>query len=126
MLHAFVLTTLLLTVPDLTHIQREKVEATSSVKESFEEPGFYALLENTAWWKAGDEAGAMIPDYKAIHEDQIAHRGKLYLIEGIFPGTPEKKLPGMDKPEQTLRVPPTVKDGPWNETLEQWPIIVDR
>ena len=23
-------------------------------------------------------------------------------------------------------MPPTIKEGPWNETLEQWPIIVDK
>jgi len=31
----------------------------------------------------------------------------------------------MDKPQQTLRVPSTDRAGPWNDTLEQWPIIVD-
>ena len=62
MAHAMVMCMLVaMAVPELSEPQRLQVEATSDFNQQFDGPGLYPLLENTAWWKQGDESGAAVP-----------------------------------------------------------------
>ncbi|MBI1335441.1 MAG: hypothetical protein GC164_00590 [Phycisphaera sp.] len=78
---------------------------------SLDDAGLYPLLQNAAWWQAGDITGATIPDYNELLEHPADHRGELFLIEGELAGVPDK-VGRLSRP------------GPWDQTLQQWGIRV--
>ena len=96
------------TVVPLTEPQRRPLAAARDGSALLDEQAFYALLENAVSWQgtAADEAGAMIPDYAALHAAPGAHRGRLCLIEG--------KLRRSAEPGRFSRA------GPWESTWRQW------
>ena len=104
-------------VPPLTPEQREQLaSATDGVGP--DEAALYPLLDNAMQWQPGDEAGAAIPDYAVLLGGPEAHRGKLFLIEGIFAGVPEDR--------KDLKVGRLSRPGPWEDSLEDWGIVLQR
>ncbi len=100
-------------VAPLSEGQRVQLDTAMDFNSTFDEAGLYPLLNNALQWEKGDEAGAMIPDYKAIFESPGEHRGQLFLIEGAFAG-------GSQRVRQLSR------PGSWDGKLNQWVVVVDR
>jgi hypothetical protein len=112
-----ILTAAILAVPPLTPGQQEQVHSATDGRE-FDEAALYPLLENATTWQAGDESGAMIPDYAAIRGNPDQFRGQLVLIEGEFAGVPEARG------KKGLSVGEFHRNGPWDGRVEQWTIEV--
>lgn len=74
-----------------------------------DEPALYPLLENALRGPAGDEAGAVVPDYNAIHEHPAAQRGNMFLVEGTLLRTRRLEL---------------TRRGDWGDALTEWSIKV--
>lgn len=108
MVHTLTITMLLATAVPLTGPQTRQLAVVRDGSALLDEPGFYVLLENAMSWPgtAGDEAGAMIADYPALHAGPGAYRGRRYLIEG--------KLLRSVQPARFARA------GPWENTWRQW------
>ncbi len=123
-LTAPLLLTCVLAIPPLSPDQRGQVE-TATDGEVFDEPALYPLLKDALTWEAGDEAGAMIPDYESLlnnAEERARLRGGLFLIEGRFIGVPHsRKQDGTGLTVQRLSRP-----GPWEGKLQQWGVKVDK
>ena len=103
------------TVP-LTQPQRVQLDSATDFSSRFDEAALYPLLQNALAWEAGNEAGAVVPDYAAILKAPADHRGTLFLIEGLFAGTPRGG---------TLSVTPLSRGGAWDDRLQQWVVVVD-
>ncbi len=102
-------------VPPLTPDQQAQVDTATDFVREFDEGALYPLLEDALRWPEGDEAGAMIPDYEAIMKSPGDYRGGLFLIEGLFAGTPR----GGSEVRRLTR------PGPWDDQLVWWGIVVD-
>lgn len=105
-----------LAVPPLTEPQRMQLE-TAQDSEAFDTAALYPLLDNALTWTPGDEAGAMIPDPKAILESPEKFRGQLFLLEGDYAGrarTEGDTLPRLARP------------GAWSKKLQEWVLVTDR
>jgi len=98
--------------PPLTPPQRVQLDTASDRSSLFDEGALYPLLHNALQWEDGDEAGAAIPDYSAIREDPVKHRGELFLIEGLYAGR-SKSINNLTRP------------GPWDGKLKEWVIVTD-
>lgn len=103
-----VLVMLLASAPPLTDAQRTQLDSARDTLTQTDEGALYPLLENALLWPANLEAGASIPDYKAIAANPAAYRGQLFLIEGILRRA---------QPIGKLALP-----GPWEPALSEWTI----
>lgn len=103
-------------VEPLTPAQQTQLDTATDHSRQFDEGALYPLLHNALKWDKGDEAGATIPDYAQIMKAPPRHRGRLFLIEGLFAGVPRGG---------TLKVQRLTRPGPWDDKLEQWVIVVD-
>lgn len=106
-----VLWLILQAVIPLTEMQRAQIDSATDFTARFDEGALYPLLKNALQWQGTDEAGAIIPDYAAICQSPQEHRGKLFLIEGLFAG---RSLPVK-----------LSRAGPWDDQLQQWVVVVD-
>lgn len=95
-------------LPDLTDTQAAQLATADDESSVIDGPALYPLLDNVSDWPAGDESGAVVPDYSAIQADPAKYRGQIFLIEGQVAG-----------PVQPIK---TLRPGPWGETIEQWTI----
>src|SRR5690606_37774103 len=95
-------------LPGLTESQTQQLATADDESATIDGPALYPLLENVTQWRHGDESGATVPDFAAIEADPAAHRGQVFLIEGQVAG-PVVPIP-------------TLRPGPWGETIEQWTI----
>lgn len=96
-----------LAVSPLAERQWAQLQSARDGSPRLDEGALYPLLEHAAQWEPGDEAGATVPDYQAIHQSPADHRGQRFLIEGTL------------KRSRPWR---TVRSGPWGETLTEWVI----
>jgi hypothetical protein len=104
-------------VPPLTDTQRTLLETANDGSFNTDEAALYPLLQNATTWQPGSEAGAAIPDYAAIMADPAAHRGELFLIEGVFNGKPRSQASLLKR---------VARPGAWDDTLQEWYVITDR
>ncbi len=104
---------LLQAIPPLTPDQRAQVRTASDWTSRFDEAALYPLMDNALRWQDGDEAGAMVPDRKALYQTPAQYRGQLFLIEGQFAGGARV-------------INNLTRSGPWDEKLQQWVILTDR
>ena len=74
----------LLTVPPLTREQQLQLDTAADFTTTYDEGALYPLLNNAMTWKDGDEAGATVPDYKAILDKPADARGKLFYLRATF------------------------------------------
>lgn len=101
------------TAPPLTPAQQAQLATAIDHSPAFDEAGLYPLLTNVTTWsdvEAHDDGPA--PDYAALLTEPDAHRGALFVIEGILAATP--------RPFGTL-----TRRGLWDDALRQWPVMVD-
>lgn len=108
-----ILTVTLSAATPLTDAQREQLATARDNYGQWDEPALYPLLRNTLTWAEGDAAGAMVPDYEALHRDPAAARGQLFLIEG--------ELGAVQPIRKQLAQP-----GEFETNLQQWSIRVSR
>jgi len=104
-------------VPPLSDDQRVQLTTAGDFSPRFDEAALYPLLQNASLWQLGDETGAMIPDYPDLLTNPGDHRGRLFLIEGLFAGVPEG---------ESLKIGPLTRPGPWDDKLKWWGIVVDQ
>lgn len=100
-------------LPPLSADRLEQVRTATDLRYGIDEPALYPLLRDALAWPAGDEAGAAVPDYRALREDPAAHRGELALIEGELVMAP-RPVEGLARP------------GPWTGRLQQWIVLPDQ
>src|SRR6185369_786961 len=118
MMHGLLITSLMLAVglaapPDLNEAQRTVLRDGVTDRDGVvDQPGLYALLENASEWRAGDFAGAKVPDFDVIAVQPQATRGELLLIRGRLANVPEA-------------VSDLSRTGSWSATLRRWPINID-
>jgi hypothetical protein len=105
---------LLLAITPLTDAQREQLATARDHSADWDEPALYPLLRNVAEWSTDAEVDAAAPDYDALHRDPQAHRGDVFLIDGLLGGPPQVV-------KRTLSQP-----GPWDDNLQQWSVLVRR
>lgn len=103
---------ILAAVPPLTPEQQKQVESATDFDAGRDEAALYPLMTNALTWQDADAAGATIPDYPAILAQPADHRGKLFLIEGLFAGRP-RRIENLTRP------------GPWDQKLQEWVIVTD-
>ncbi len=104
---------ILAAVPPLTPEQQKQVESATDFDAGRDEAALYPLMTNALAWQDADAAGATIPDYPAILAQPADHRGKLFLIEGLFAGRPR-------------RIENLARPGPWDQKLQEWVVLTDK
>ena len=98
-------------VPPLTEPEQRQIEMARDRTDRIDnDAALYPLLRHVMQWTPGDEAGAAVPDFDGLTETPEAHRGDLFLIEGLLVRT------------QPFR--PADQDGPWAERLSRWDIMI--
>jgi len=105
---------LLLAVPPLTEQQQLQLDTARDGQPGWDEAALYPLLANVVSWSPGDESGATIPDYDALHRDPAKYRGQFFLVEGILGGAPQLMRHRFARP------------GDWEKNSQQWPILISR
>lgn len=100
-------------VPALLPQQQTQLATATDFTDRFDEAALYPLLHNAVQWRAGDEAGAMVPDYGQLLASPQSGRGQLFLIEGQFNGQP-RLISNLSRP------------GPWDGKLQQWVVLLSR
>lgn len=103
-----ILTAMLATAPPLTAPQQQQLSTAHDQHADTDEAAIYPLLENALTWPDHVEAGATIPDYKAIQEDPATYRGQLFFIQGKL-----RRVKSIGR----LALP-----GPWEGSLSEWAI----
>lgn len=91
--------------------QSEGGDEAPPIPMPLEQPGLYALLNNAMAWEPGDEGGATLPNYEALYESPVEHRGEVILIEGEL------------KRAATMEVG---RSGPWGQRITEWIVEVGR
>ncbi len=110
----FVLVILILAAGPLTEPQQQQLATARDGGVEWDEAALYPLLENVLPWVRGDESGAKVPDYEALHLAPADHRGELFLVEGVLGGPPQQVRRRLARP------------GPWETNLQQWGVLFKR
>ncbi len=76
-----------------------------------DQPALYALLADVAAWDAGDDAGAVVPDWEQIRDHPKTHRGQALLIEGVDAG--RRRRIALVRPQP-----------PWGDAVTEWGVVV--
>ena len=105
----FLWATWLLGAPALDDTAQVQLDAVYDDSAGLDRSGLYALLKNAMQWDAGDETGAVVPDYAQLAHSPQPFRGEVMLIEGKF----------LRKRRLTL-----AKPGPWGEAITEWAVQV--
>ncbi|MEM9915333.1 MAG: hypothetical protein AAF911_10250 [Planctomycetota bacterium] len=102
-------------IPDLSNAQQVQLDTADDTRPP-DEPAWTGLLANVASWDPAeavrnDVPGSTVPDYTKLLAEPEAYRGDLFVIKGAYAGR--------------QRVMPTVRSGPWGDSLVEWGVGVD-
>ena len=104
------LTLLVASVPPLAETDQRQLADVADDTGRFDAGPLYPLLRNVMQWDPPvSSAGARIPDYAALEKTPGAHRGEMFVIEGIFGNAGRFALS---------------RSGPWGEALTQWGVKI--